>query len=267
MDGVGLTSLWVAAVRALESEREGAQFHDPFARTLAGERGFEVLAQRLATNPGAPPVLEIRTRWLDERIAEARAAGIDQLVILAAGMDARAFRLDALVGAHVFEVDRNFVLDYKREKLADAKPKATRVEIPIDLRADWPAALLRAGFDDTRPAVFTVEGLLPYLEAASVPPLFARIDALAAKGSVVLFDVNGRSVLESPFMTTMLEFLKSIDAPWHFGTDEPEALLPSRWNVVANDFATIGTYGAWPFPIAPRGTPGVPQSFLVRATL
>lgn len=266
MDGVGLTSLWVAAARALESERDGAWFHDPFARALAGERGFDVLAKAREASPGSPPVLEIRTRWMDERCAEARATGIDQVAILAAGMDARAFRLDALRGVRTYEIDRDFVLAYKREKIGDAKPKADRVEVAMDLRDDWPAALVHARFDASRATLWTVEGLLPYLEERHARSLFARIDALSAPGSVVLFDIHGRSVLSSPFMTGMLDFVKSLDAPWVFGLDEPETLLPS-WSFEVAEFGEVGlAYGRWPFPPMPRGVPGVPMTFLVRAT-
>jgi methyltransferase (TIGR00027 family) len=264
MDGVGATSLWVAAVRALESERADAWFHDPFARALAGERGFEILAQSRAMNPIAPPVLEARTRWIDEHIA---SASLDQIAILAAGMDARAYRLDALVGARVYEIDRDFVLAHKRETIGDAKTKAERVEVAIDLRDDWPAALARAGFDASRPTLFIVEGLLPYLEAAHVETLFARLDALAAPKSVALFDVNGRSALESPYMKGTLDLVKSLGAPWLFGTDEPESLLPATWTFDVELYGTVGAaYGRWPFPPIARNTPGVPQSFLVRAT-
>lgn len=266
MDGVGLTSLWIAAARALESERDGAWFRDPFARALAGEEGFDVLARAKAVNPIAPPTLEVRTRWIDERIAEARAGGSDQFVILAAGMDARAYRLDALLGAKVFEVDRDFVLAHKRARIGDAKPKALRIEVPIDLRNDWPAALASAGFDPSRATFFSVEGLVIYLEEADVRGIFTRIDALAARGSEVVLDAIGQSALESPVMTGTLDLLKSLGAPWLFGTDEPETLLPKSWAFEVYDYGTVGhAYGRWPFPVVPRGLRGVPQSFLVRA--
>src|SRR5580765_5722553 len=127
MDGVGLTSLWVAAMRAVESERqEGALVDDPFARALAGERGFEILERGKGTTFVDLPVIPIRTKWIDERFA---ASPLDQIVILAAGMDARAFRLD-LHGKKVFEVDRDFVLAYKRERIS-AAPKCDRTEVPV----------------------------------------------------------------------------------------------------------------------------------------
>jgi len=270
MDGVGLTSLWVAAVRAVESERADAWFHDPFARALAGARGFEILERARALNPNAPPVLEARTRFIDERVDDAvTRARVDQVVILAAGMDARAFRLGSLARAHVFEIDRDFVLDYKREKIGAAKPVGARTEVPVDLRDDWPAALERAGFDRARPAVFLVEGLLPYLEEKHARAIFERIDVLAAPKSVVLFDVNGRTALESPFMKPTLDLVRSLDAPWLFGTDEPESLFKEAktWTMEVELYGDVGIrYGRWPFPPIPRSTPGVPQSFLVRAT-
>ncbi len=267
LDGVGLTSLWIAASRALESEREGAWFHDPYARALAGELGFDVLARADATTPVKIPVLEVRTRWLDEQIHDARTRGFDQIALLAAGMDARAFRLDALAGATLYELDRDFVLAYKREKLGDAKPKCTRIEVPVDLRDDWSKAITSAGFDPSKKTLWLVEGLIVYLEEADVRTLFARIDALSASASELLFDANNRAILTSPFMTARLAFVASLGAPWRFGTDEPEKIMPVTWDTTVTDFGVVGkSYGRWDLPVFPRAVANIPMSFLVRAT-
>lgn len=273
LSGVALTSLWVAAVRARESERDDAWFRDPFARELAGEAGFAVADANRTEGGAEVPTMEIRTRWLDERINERMQRGaepaIDQVVILAAGMDARAYRLASLADTTVFELDRDSVLAYKRDKLHGAAPIARRVEVPGDLRDDWPSALCAAGFDATTPSVFMVEGLLVYLEERDVRGLLDRIDALAAPGSMLLFDVVGRSLLDSPYMAPLLKRVADLGAPWWFGIDEPEALVSRSWTVHVRDFGEVGTeYGRWPFPRAPRGTPAVPQSFpnLVQAS-
>ena len=145
------------------------------------------------------------------------------------------------------------------------KSSCERVPVPVDLRDDWSSALLAAGFERDVPAVWLVEGLLPYLRPEGVTALLARVSALAAEQSELLLDVPGTSVLDSPHMKERLEFVAGLGAPWQFATDEPETLLePLGWDVRVIDAATIGQrHGRWPFPAFPRGTPGVPQNFFV----
>ncbi|HEY7956055.1 MAG TPA: SAM-dependent methyltransferase, partial [Polyangia bacterium] len=185
MHGVAATSLWVAASRALESERPDALFHDPFARRLAGDEGFVIEEARRKANlarGGHPPSLEIRTRFLDDRIAAALERGPLQCVLFAAGMDARAYRLPWPPGTRLFELDQPSVLAYKEEKLAGVAPTCDRRALAIDLRDDFTAALEAGGFDRHAPAIFLVEGLLLYLHEPEVRTLFSRLDALAAPG-------------------------------------------------------------------------------------
>jgi methyltransferase (TIGR00027 family) len=257
VNGVGLTSLWVAAMRAVESDRDDALFKDPFARRLAGERGFEVF--RAMEDPRRPPTIVIRTKLIDDHIRPAR-----QVVILAAGMDARAFRLAWPEGTVLYEVDQPEALAYKRERLGDAAARCDRREIPIDLTADWPSKLV--GFDAAKPTLWIAEGLLPYLRADDVTSLFASIDTLSAPGSVALFDCMNRAVLESPFTKPLVEAIARLGAPWQFGIDRPEALLPEGWTTHVHDIAATGkALGRWPLPVMPRGAPGVPQNFIVEA--
>jgi methyltransferase (TIGR00027 family) len=181
-------------------------------------------------------------------------------------MDARAYRLFSLVGAKAWEIDRDFVFAYKREHLGGAQPKCPRVEIAMDLRDDWPSALRAAGFDPSERAIWLVEGLLVYLDEAAVRSILARVTDLAAPGSILMCDVIGRALLGSPFMTHTLDLVRELGAPWRFGTDDPASLLPA-WEAEVDEFGEVGTaYGRWPFPLAPKGTPGVPMSYLVRAT-
>jgi methyltransferase (TIGR00027 family) len=263
--GVGLTSLWVAAMRAVETERPDGLFRDPFARRLAGEAGFEVMARGDPPSAVRPPIVAVRTRFIDETVRAALDAGTRQLVLVAAGMDSRAFRLEFPAGCRVFEIDQPEVLDDKAAKLGDATPRCERITVPVDLREDWPAALRAAGLDRAAPAFWLLEGLLPCLLAPDVDRLLARVSELAAPGSEVVFDVASKAVLASPLMKERLEFVASLGAPWHFSTDTPEALLgPLGWDVDVVDPGVIGNqHGRWPFPLFPRGTPGVPQSFLV----
>lgn len=264
MHGVALTSLWVAAWRAAESERPDALFHDPFARQLAGPEGFAVLDAARAASPVEAPIIPVRTRFFDERVV----AG-SQVVFLAAGMDARAFRLAWPAETRLYEVDQPQVLALKQERLAGATPTCVRVAVPVDLADDWPAALASHGFRPELPTVWLVEGLLPYLDQALVLGLLARLDRLSAPGSIFLADVLGKTALEAPQLRARVEFVEKLGAPWRFGTDEPETLLePLGWTVTAHDLATVAAeVDRWPWPVVPRFVPGAPRSFLVEATL
>ncbi len=128
-----------------------------------------------------------RTRYFDKYFGRVAAAGVRQIVILAAGLDSRAYRLSWADGTTIFELDRPQVLDFKREVLSgvDAQPRAERREIAVDLREDWPQALRDSGFDAAKPSAWIAEGLLIYLPAAAEEQLFTGIDSLAGPGSHV----------------------------------------------------------------------------------
>jgi methyltransferase (TIGR00027 family) len=115
------------------------------------------------------------------------------VVILAAGLDSRAYRLTWPEGTTVFEIDLPKVLDYKAETLArhGATPATTRRAVPVDLRHDWPKALHDAGFDAAQPTAWLAEGLLPFLPGQAQAAMFASIDALSAPGSRVAVEVFG----------------------------------------------------------------------------
>jgi len=263
MHGVGLTSLWVAAWRAVESERPDALFHDPFARALAGPEGFAVLASARAASPIEAPTIPVRTRYFDARITRGT-----QVVLLAAGMDSRAFRLSWPPGTRVYEVDQPEVLGLKEQRLGGAVPACVRIPVPIDLAHDWPGALRGEGFRPEAPTVWLLEGLLPYLDETMVRSLLARLSALSAEGSVLLTDVIGKLLLDAPQLRPMVEFVQRLGAPWKYGTDDPEGLLePLGWSVKADDLgAHAAEVGRWPWPVIPRSVPGIPRSYLVEAT-
>lgn len=194
---VGATATMVAAQRAL-SNREGL-IDDPFAEPLVRAVGLDFFVRALdgeiefeETDPAftmrrAAEGMTVRTRWFDKLFTDAGATGVRQAVILAAGLDARAYRLDWPDGTTVYELDQPEVVDFKTNTLAglDAKPKANRVAIAIDLRNDWPKALLDNGFDPTQPTAWIAEGLLIYLPPEAQDLLFDRINELSAPGSRV----------------------------------------------------------------------------------
>jgi methyltransferase (TIGR00027 family) len=196
---VGATATGVAASRALASQGPDALLDDPFAEPLVRAVGVDFFVKM---STGEIPLEEddpafsrqkmvesmaVRTRFFDDYFAAAGAAGIRQAVILAAGLDARAYRLAWPHGTVVFEVDQPQVIDFKTRTLADlgATPTADRRPVGADLREDWPAALRAAGFDASKPTAWSAEGLLIYLPAEAQDRLFDNITALSAPGSRV----------------------------------------------------------------------------------
>lgn len=198
---VGTTAVMVAAARARETDSAAPLIRDPFARILVegadagGWRKFldPAMQERIATaDPEAAAIFDnmlsyqaVRTHFFDTFFTNAAAAGIRQVVILATGLDSRAYRLSWPQGTVVYEIDQPMVLEYKSQTLSrhGATPTAERREVAIDLRQDWPAALLAAGFDPVRPTAWLAEGLLMYLPAEAQDRLFEHISALSAPGS------------------------------------------------------------------------------------
>jgi methyltransferase (TIGR00027 family) len=193
---VGSTALFVAAARALEARTSDPLAVDPYAALFCravGGRWADVVDgkdtdSKLTTADFGTHFVAFqaaRTRYFDDYFARAAAAGVRQVVMLAAGLDSRAYRLSWPDGTVIYELDQPQVLEFKGEVLDahGARPAAHRVEVPIDLRGDWPAALQDAGFDAGAPAAFIAEGLLIYLPATAQGELFGGIDALAAPGS------------------------------------------------------------------------------------
>ncbi len=200
---VGSTAVMVAAARARETDSPDPLIRDPYAGVLVASAGAgmwqtflnDTLAQRIATaDPTAAAVFAnmlsyqaVRTHFFDAFFADAVSAGIRQVVILASGLDSRAYRLDWPAGTVVYEIDQPKVLGYKAATLAEhgAVPTAERREVAVDLRQDWPAALTAAGFDSARPTAWLAEGLLMYLPAGAQDRLFEQITELSAPGSRV----------------------------------------------------------------------------------
>ncbi|AUX33027.1 MULTISPECIES: SAM-dependent methyltransferase [Sorangium] len=265
MNPVAVTALLVAAMRAEESKRRDRLFDDPFAHALAGDAGYAALrAYRDAVGPSMP-IIEVRTRWFDEALARAAAAGVAQVVLLAAGMDARAYRLEFPAGTRVFEIDQPEVIAHKAGVLGTRQSASERVTIAADLAGDWPAALLAARFDPAARTVWSVEGLLQYLDGRAVETLMARIDRLSAPRSILLYDVVGKSLLESPALAAALRMMAELGAPWIFGTDDPAGLVAVHgWDAAVVEPGEVGTrWGRWPIPPAPAGAP---RGHLVEAT-
>ena len=129
--------------------------------------------------------MAVRTRFFDRLFTDAAAAGVRQAVILAAGLDARAYRLPWPDGTVVYEVDQPDVIEFKTRTLTNlgVEPIADRRPVGIDLREDWPKALLERGFDAGQPTAWIAEGLLIYLPPQAQDKLFDNITELSAPGS------------------------------------------------------------------------------------
>ena len=203
---VGATALGVAAARAVETAGRDPLIHDDFAQTLvssAGPAWARLADPELAWLDGDEhgqrahrlgiDYQAVRTHFFDEYFDNAVSAGIRQVVILAAGLDSRAYRLNWPPGTAVHEIDQPKVLEYKTGILErhGAVPTASRRPVPVDLRDDWPAALSATGFDRTQPTAWLAEGLLPHLPSDAQDRLFEMFTALSAPGSQVAIEVFG----------------------------------------------------------------------------
>jgi methyltransferase (TIGR00027 family) len=192
---VGATATMAAAARAIATRADGSLIDDPFAEPLVRAVGIELLT-RLAAGELPPDELVgreaidgamVRTKFYDDFFLAATNAGLTQVVILASGLDSRAYRLPWPAGTVVFEVDQPPVVEFKTRALAalGAAPTADRRVAAVDLRDDWPAALRAAGFDPGRPTAWSAEGLLGYLPPDAQDRLLDTITALSAPGSRV----------------------------------------------------------------------------------
>jgi methyltransferase (TIGR00027 family) len=198
---VGATATMVAAARVMATKDPQALINDPFAEPLVRAVGLDFFVKMIDGDidaslfPNSSPErmqaivdgMGLRTKYFDDYLLNAVRGGVRQVVILASGLDARAYRLPWPNGTVVYEIDQPQVIEFKTRTLADlgAEPTATRRTVSIDLRFDWPAALLEAGLDTAAPTAWLVEGLLIYLPPEAQDRLFDNITALSAPGSTV----------------------------------------------------------------------------------
>ena len=191
VSSVGYTALLVAGWRALHALSPQPLVRDDYAQhfiTASADPYLTGLLVDPGTSEGAtafPRLYGVQTRFFDEFFSSTADRGIRQAVIVAAGLDSRAYRLNWPSGTTVFEVDQPKVLEFKQRVLAEhaAVPAARRQAVAADLRDDWSIPLRAAGFDPQRPTAWSVEGILPYLTSDAQDTLFTRISDLSAPGS------------------------------------------------------------------------------------
>ena len=244
-ESVGATALGVAAARAAETESENPLISDPFARVFLNAAGDgmwnwfaapDLPAEIAEAEPDLKPRMQgmvnymaARTSFFDRFFLDAARSGVHQVVILAAGLDSRAWRLpwpDGPDGITVYELDQPRVLEFKSSTLREsgAQPTCKLVHVPVDLRHDWPAALRQANFDASAPSAWSAEGLLPFLPAVAQELLFERVHALSAHGSRIAVEAPGPDFLDEDARAKQRETMQRVRDL--MAKLEPERVIP-----------------------------------------
>ena len=194
MDEVSKTAVGVARIRAMESERPDRLFDDPWApKFCAAAPDLMPLGEPTPLGRALAFQVVIRTRFYDDYLLD---SGCAQVVLLGAGLDSRAYRLDWPAGTSLYEVDLPGVLAFKENVLGGAEPRCTRVVVPADLSENWEKPLHEAGFRPELPTAWLAEGLLAYLTPEDADRLLATVTALSAPGSRIASERGDRSLRE-----------------------------------------------------------------------
>ncbi|MFD9303948.1 class I SAM-dependent methyltransferase [Streptomyces sp. NPDC060048] len=266
--GVGLTALLVAAARAIETHRHDSLAQDVYAehfvRAARACTDWPVRIEQVPDGDDNPlwgrfaRYFGLRTRVLDDFLLQTVGTSVRQVVLLGAGLDTRAFRLDLPSDLVVFEIDRAGVLAFKQQVLTglSAAPRVKRVPVPVDLRADWVTALTTAGFDPAAPSVWLAEGLLFYLPGPAETYLIDTVDRLTTAGSALAFEAKLEKDLlayrDSPVYTATREQI-GIDLLHLFDTgprpDSAGALTAKGWSTsMHTPFEFTRRHGSGPLP-------------------
>jgi methyltransferase (TIGR00027 family) len=273
---VAATARTTASILARETLRPNALFRDPLAEALAGPQAMAALrALPEAVQERFSTYTAVRTRVFDDWLASTTAPpeGVRQVVLLGAGLDSRAFRLDWPPGLQLWELDQAPLLAAKEEILARVAPPARcrRQTVAVDL-ADptWPAALRSAGFRSDLPTAWLAEGVLPYLVPEVAIALLDRAASLSPTGSHLAADmVDGDSVVtRNDYLARLRQLNASVKgAPFHFGTNDPGQLLMDHgWSTPAVlDANQVGaTFNRTLISAAPSSLP-LPRLWFVMA--
>jgi len=238
---VAATALFVAAVRARESERTNPLFRDELSALLSGPEGLAWLAES-ERDPASNyrresfPYLEVRTRYFDDWASGAvREYGANQLVVLGAGMDTRAFRLSWPDDLRFWEVDTPELFSLKETRLQSAGVRLSceRITIPADLTSrSWVRSLLETGFERNRPTVWLAEGLFQYLAAADIDQILESASSVSSIGSRFLAEIISEDHLRNNSNRPAMKRRSARGTPWMFGTNDPETLFRRHgWTV------------------------------------
>ncbi len=261
------TAYWTAAVRARESKRQDRLFHDPWAAKLAGEQGASWIAQH--TEDATLPMV-VRTRYFDDFLTRITVQeGVRNLVLLAAGLDTRAFRLNWSPGVRLFELDQPAIQKYKEAilRLHRMQPACERRSVCQDLTRPWKNALQESGFGRQERSGWLLEGVLFYLSTETLASIFDTITSLAAPGSWLGCDLINSAALTSPYTKAWIEMQARSGAPWIGFVDDPESFLGSRgWECELTQAGQPdANYGRWTLPVIPTKMPNMPHYWFVTA--
>lgn len=256
---VSFTAKIMAASRAIETQRPDALFTDPFAERLAGADAIQATAPRLEEyERQGRPFTAVRTRFFDDFLLDC-AQSIRQVVLLGAGMDTRAFRMNWAPATQVYEIDQPDVLTYKAAVLADVDPNCHRHAICADLReSQWVELLLDQGYQPTEPSVWLLEGLLYYLNRAEVHNLLTAIANLSGVGSRLGADVINTVVLKGSDDWAQY---------WQSSCDQPETFFGHYgWQASAVQPGEAGAiFGRFTYQFLDRSVLDAPHLFFVIA--
>jgi methyltransferase (TIGR00027 family) len=239
-------------MRAHETNREDRLFNDPFAAKLAGEEAFQRVDLQLTSQDQA--YVAVRTRFFDDFLA---ASQIAQVVLLASGLDTRAYRFSWNPEVDVYELDHPEVLAYKADLLKNASPSCKHHIIAADLTQPWEEKLLSAGYSPASPSVWLIEGLLMYLSEAQAHRLLESVSNLSTPGSQLGVDlINVKSLEYEPYK-----------GYFQFGSDTPEKLLSFYgWQSEVTQPGDEGAnFARYVEPLPPREVLDVMRVFLVKA--
>jgi methyltransferase (TIGR00027 family) len=261
------TARWAAAVRAMESAREDPLFSDPWAAALAGSEGAAWIQRR---SPDSVIPMVLRTRFFDDFLLRiAREHAIRQVVLMAAGLDTRAFRLGWPARTRLFELDQPDVLSHKERVLqtAGARPTCKRTVVACNLTGSWVQALTAACFNPQQPSAWLLEGFLFYLTSQDLTKLLDRTLGLAAPGSWIGFDIINSITLSSPLTQQWVEMQAKAGAPWIGSLDDPGEFIAARgWKATLVQLGSPeANYNRWPYPVVPSAMPGMPRMWFVLA--
>lgn len=262
---LGSTARWTAAVRAQESARPDHLFNDPWASALAGAEGMGWISQRSPENVVS---MVLRTRFFDDFLQDVvNNNNVRQIILMAAGLDTRAFRLSWPQNTRIFELDQTAVLEYKEQilRLALAEPTCDRSVVSVDITSTWERTLRDAGFDANKPSVWLLEGFLFYLRFEHLTDTLDRVLNLAAPGSHIGFDIIDNVTLTSELMRDWIEMQAKEGAPWIGSLDDPDGFLAERnWKArVIPIGAPEANYDRWNYPVIPVTMPGMPHYWFV----
>jgi methyltransferase (TIGR00027 family) len=262
---LGSTARWTAAARAHESEREDRLFDDPWASALAGAEGAAWATNR---SPDSLAPMVLRTRYFDDFLQRVtRENSIRQVVLMAAGLDTRAYRLAWPTETNLFELDQPEVLQEKEQtlRLAGAKTNCARKTIEVDLTGPWKEALIKAGYETGQPSVWLLEGFLFYIPTESITHLLDEVSDLSAPGSWLGFDIINNATLTSPYTRPWIEMQTSSGAPWIGTLDDPIGFLASLgWRASLSQAGTAdANHGRWHLPVIPVSMPNMPHNWFV----